>query len=328
MESFSRTLDTYTSSYIAKRRKRRLVIFFLSLVSLALIGLLFFLITTGGSRATPRTEKPTSKQLLYSEWQARNWDLVLLNCSKSLLSAPLDPFYLGFAGLSSFYKANTLPESEERSSLIDQAVVLLRKTLVVTSKTRRKYDIPKAELEYVLGKSYFFKGTAYYNETITWIERSIADGYTGEDSLEFLAVSNAGLGRTEKAISYFESALDKKRGDLLLIAAGKAYFDANKLVESENLLNEALAKSTDVLTREKCRFLIAAIDEKKGDYSKAREQLEQIILENPQSAEGHYRLGLIFQKIGDAVKARSEWRRATAIDPMHSAARLKLSEKL
>jgi tetratricopeptide (TPR) repeat protein len=154
------------------------------------------------------------------------------------------------------------------------------------------------------------------------------DGYIAEDSREYLAVAYAGLGDLPKALANFDAALGHKKSDLLLIAAGKAYLDAGKDDRAEALLLEALATSGDVLAREKCRFLLASIYETRGEAQKAREQIELVITENADSAEAHYRLGLMYQKAGDPIKARSEWRRAVSIDPMHAAARQKLTEKL
>ena len=68
--------------------------------------------------------------------------------------------------------------------------------------------------------------------------------------------------------------------------------------------------------------------EARSESQKARDQIELVISENADSAEAHYRLGIMYQKAGDAIKARSEWRRAVSIDPMHAAARQKLTEKL
>ena len=35
------------------------------------------------------------------------------------------------------------------------------------------------------------------------------------------------------------------------------------------------------------------------------------------SAEAHYGLGLVLEKEGDMVRARSEWRRALKVNPLH-----------
>jgi tetratricopeptide (TPR) repeat protein len=326
-ESFSRTLDTYTGSYVQKRRKKRLLIGLVVLVVLLLCSGSLILLSKGGYLSRGSSGKAVPKKTVLAFWKSRDWDNTLKACETSLQSSPLDSFYVGFAGFSSFYKASELPESEERTALMDQAVVFLRKTLVIADKGR-KVDFPKAEIEYVLGKAYYFKGHSYWDETTKWLEASIQDHYVAEDSYEYLAVSYAGLGNTAKAVTYFEAALAQKRSDLLLVAAGKAYLDAGNDAKAESLLLEALGKSSDVLTREKCRFMLASIYETRTEINKAQEQLELVIQENPQSSDAHYRLGLLIQKQGDTVRARAEWRRAVAIDPTNVEARQKLAEKL
>lgn len=327
MESLSRTLDDYTGSYIARRRKRRLVIISIILFVL-MIGCISLIAISRSARGQQKdNEKTVPKQAVLASWHAKDWDKVLADCSASLLKAPLDGFYLGFAGLASFYKGTELPDGEERSALMDQAVVLLRKTLVLTEK-KRFPELPRPQIEYVLGKSYYYKGLPYWDETAKWLKASLDDGYHAADSLEFLAVAHAGLGQNDKAIEYFEQALGQNRSDLLLISAAKAYMDSGNRDHAETLLLEALSRSEDALTRGKCRFSLSQIYEARGEMKKAQEQIELVIKENPQSADAHYRLGLVLQKQGDAIGARSEWRKAVTIDPMHGEARMKLSEKL
>ena len=108
----------------------------------------------GGSGASGR---PVSKSLILRDWEAKNWDKVLSESKASLQASPLDPFYLAFSGLASFYKGSELPDGEERAALMDDTVIALRKTLVVTSRPGIR-KVPRADLEYVLGKACYFKG--------------------------------------------------------------------------------------------------------------------------------------------------------------------------
>ncbi len=325
MESFSRTLDTYTGSYVARRRRRRLLVVALaSLVLLAIVGVGVLLVRPDGPLGG--ASKPMPKRELLAKFQAHDWDTVLAASETALASFPLDPFYLGMKGLSSFYKAIELPEGEERTVLIDQAVAALRKALVADERTSRV--LPRAEFEYVLGKAYFCKGAAYYDGAVKWLESSIQDGYLGPDSREYLAVAYAGIGDRAAAIRNFEAALQRSRADLLLLAAARAYKDYGQADRAESLLLEALATSQDALAREKCRYALADIYGERSEDAKAEEQLMLALKENAESAEAHYRLGLLYQKRGDPVRARAEWRRAVAIDPMHTASRQKLTEKL
>ena len=215
-----------------------------------------------------------------------------------------------------------LPEGEDRAALIDETVVALRKALATRGR------MPKAQIEYVLGKAYFEKGDSYLDESVKYLEASIASGYNATDSREYLALSYAGLGDKANTVKNFEAALEKGRSELLLIAAAKAYVAADEPVKAEALLLEALANGKDELAKENGRFILGDIYKARGDLGKAEEQYDSIVAKNPASAEAHYRLGLIYQSRADPLKARAEWRKAVSIDPMHAASRQKLSEKL
>ncbi len=326
MDFFSRTLDTYTGSFVARRRRKRLFLYLGALTALLLAGGVFFYIGHAASFSS-KEGKAIPKNRILESWRSQAWDDVLASCESSIQVSPLDSFYLAFGGLASFYKGSELPEGEERAALMNQTVVLIRKTFVVADKGWSA-EIPRAQLEYVLGKANYFKGSSYWDETAKWLEASVANHYIADDTWEYLAVAWDGLGDKTKALRYFGQALSVRRTDLLLIAAGKAYIDADQDARGESLLLEALARSMDTLTREKCRFLLSSVYLGRNEMAKAQYQLAQVLSENPQSTDAHFRLGLLLQKQGDTVGARAEWRRAVAIDPMNLEARQKLTEKL
>jgi tetratricopeptide (TPR) repeat protein len=322
MKPFSRTIETYTGSYLARRRRKRAAVALALLASAALLGAIGVRLAKSGAFAKGGAGRTVSKQKIAADWDAGKWDAVRADTLSSLSARPLDAFYLSFRGLSSFYKGMELPEGEERSALIDEAVASLRKALVSGGR------MPKAQVEYVLGKAYFDKGESYLDETVKYLELSIASGYIGEDSREYLALAYSRLGDKARAVENFEAALAGSRADLLLISAAKAYVDAGEPVKAEALLLELLAGGKDDLAKENGRFILAEIYKARGDLAKAEDQYSLILAKDPSSAEAHYRLGLAYQAGGDPIKARAEWRKAVSLDPMHAASRQKLSEKL
>ncbi len=322
MESFSRTLENYTGSYLAKRRRKRAAIVLASIASAALLGGIGLRLGKSGVFDKINASRPVSKQKIIDDWKAKQWDLVRSECLASLATRPLDAFYLSFRGLASFYQGMDLPEGEDRAALIDEAIAALRKALA-TGK-----GLPKAQIEYVLGKAYYDKGDSYFDESVKYLEQSIDQGYVAADSREYLALAYVALGDKAKAIANFEAALEKSRADLLLISAAKAYSDAGESVKAEALLLEVLAKGDDDLATENSRFILGDIYSARSDLAKAEEQYTLIIAKDPNSAEAYYRRGLVYQAKGDPLKARAEWRKAVSIDPMHAASRQKLSEKL
>jgi tetratricopeptide (TPR) repeat protein len=322
MESFSRTLENYTGSYLARRRRKRAVIALALLASVALLAAIGIRLGKSGAFNKVVAGSAVSKQQILRDWGSKNWDAVRNKSLASLAVRPLDAFYLSFRGLASFYKGMDLPEGEERAALVDETVVALRKALASGGR------MPKAQVQYVLGKAYFDKGESYFDEAAKYLELSIASGYLASDSREYLALSYVELGNEAAAVKNFEAALAKSRSELLLIAAAKAYVEAKEPVKAEALLLEVLANGNDDLAKENGRFILGDIYKSRGDIGKAEEQYDAILSKNPASAEAYYRLGLVHQQMGDSIKARADWRKAVSIDPMHAAARQKLSEKL
>jgi tetratricopeptide (TPR) repeat protein len=322
MESFSRTLDTYTGSYLAKRRRKRAAIALALLASAALLGAIGLRLGKSGAFAKVIANRAVPKAKIAADWDSKKWDDVRSESVLSLASRPLDSFYLSFRGLAAFYKGMDQPEGEDRAALMDESIASLRKALASGGR------MPKAQVEYVLGKAYFDKGESYFDEAVKYLELSMAAGFVASDSREYLALAYVALGDKARAIKNFEAALEKSRADLLLISAAKAYVDAGESVRAEGLLLEVLASGKDDLAKENGRFILGEIHKARGDLAKAEEQLSLILAKDPGSAEAHYRLGLVFQARGDPIKARAEWRKAVSIDPMHAASRQRLSEKL
>jgi tetratricopeptide (TPR) repeat protein len=322
MESFSRTLDNYTGSYLAKRRRKRAAIALALLASAALLAVIGVRMAKSGTFARLGATRAVPKQKINADWDAKKWDAVRSESLASLSEKPLDPFYLSFRGLAAFYQGMELPEGEARASLIDESVSSLRKALATGG------SMPRAQVEYVLGKAYYYKGDSYFDEAARYLELSLASGFMGADTREYLALAYVGLGDKARAVKNFEAALEHNRADLLLISAAKAYEDGGEPIKAEALLLELIASGKDELAKENGRFELSDIYSGRGDLPKAEEQLAQILAKDPASAEAHYRLGLIYQTRGDTIKARAEWRKAISLDPMHAASRQKLSEKL
>jgi tetratricopeptide (TPR) repeat protein len=322
MESFSRILENYTGSYLARRRRKRAIVALALVASALILAVIGIRLGKSGAFAKVAAGTAVSKSQVLKDWSAKKWDVVRSESLASLSVRPIDPFYLSFRGLASFYKGMELPSGEDRAALVDEAIVSLRKALAMSGR------MPRAQVQYVLGKAYFDKGEYYYDEASKYLEMSIASGYLASDSREYLALAYVGLGDKASAVKNFEMALSKNRSDLLLIAAAKAYVEAQEPVKAEGLLLEVLANGKDDLAKENGRFLLGDIYKARGDIQKAEEQYQSILEKNPASAEAYYRLGLVHQQMGDPVKARAEWRKAVSIDPMHAAARQKLSEKL
>ena len=55
------------------------------------------------------------------------------------------------------------------------------------------------------------------------------------------------------------------------------------------------------------------------------EEFNKVLAKNENSADAHYGIGVIYEKQGNIVKARSEWRKALKIQVNHPEALQKMS---
>ena len=304
------------------RRRKRLVKTILSLTALAVVvSAVFLVLPLVRSWKETRQKLPTEEQIL-DAWSDKEYDKILNLCEIGLEQRPLDTLYLVMKGFASFYRGISETDGEVRTTYMDTAVFALRKAMASSS-------IPfKPQVLYVLGKAYYHKGPFYMDEAVRFLEASITEGYTAKDALEYVAVAYSSLGNYEKSVNAFEQALAQEKSDLLLLAAARAYVNFGQPEKAEIAALEALSMTEDAMVREKTRFLLGEIYVARKDYRLAEEQYNLVIEMNPESADAHFYLGLIWQDKGDPIRARSEWRKAVSLDPMHTAARQKLAERI
>ena len=78
--------------------------------------------------------------------------------------------------------------------------------------------------------------------------------------------------------------------------------------------------------RTKGKNVFKQLDMYKEDYEGALKEFENVLKKNENSADAHYGIGVIYEKQGNIVKARSQWRKALKIQVNHAGALQKMSE--
>lgn len=310
----------------SRRRKRFTRILVLAGLAAGILGTAI-LVPSLVRSARARNPRIPSEESILAAWNAKDYDSVLTLTEEGLARRPLDPFRLVLSGFASFYRGVGESDGEIRTRYMDAAVFSLRKALTSPSVPFR------SQVSYVLGKAYFHKGPYYMDEAARHLEAAFQDAEgRGEtppsDILEYAAIAYASLGDHGKSVESFERALSRGKTDLLLLAASRAYVLAGQADKAEITALEALSLTEDSLVREKSRFLLGELYLARGDLRMAEEQYNLILEMNPESADAHYHLGLIWQDKGDPVRARAAWRKAVSLDPMHTAARQKLAERI
>lgn len=313
---YARSSDPYLKKL--KRRKAFLGLAVAAGVVAALAVVALFAVSAIRDKAVPVARQEEVLEL----WRARDYQSVRAACQEALGSMPLDPFYLSLNGYAAFYLSLAEGDAEARSKGMDEAVFSIRKALIAEAAPLR------AESSYILGKAYFHKGVEYYPDAIDYIEEARRLDLVMADTWEYLALAAAGVGRRGDAAGYFEKAMEAKPGspELALAAAlnAREQGDADR---AEALALAARGSSTDDFLTERCDFMLGELLLEAGRPAEALALFEGILARNPESADAWYRQGLVHLQSGDALKARAAWRKAISIDPMHAAARQKLSER-
>lgn len=295
------------------------------IVALGLIAGIYSLVSGSEDKKTASLNdgRSFSKTKILETWSSGDKLLTLEMTRASLDLLPLDPFYLSFDGIAAYYMSSEKPEGDEKQSLLDEAVFSLRKAMASGGK------LPvKAQVEYVLGKAYFQKGLPWYDLAVKYLTQSKEDGYAGKDSEQYLGLGYAGLQNHELAVQHFESALQQEPSDILMLSAAISYKELGNAEKMSELLSKAVASASDALIVQRARFMLGEMAMSNGEVAKAGALYQSIVDTDPRSAEGWYRLGLVFEAQKDPIKARAAWRKATSIDPNHIEARKKLAERL
>lgn len=251
-------------------------------------------------------------------WNNGSYDEILANGKEELKRLPLDPGTLVFSGFAAFHKGVAEVSIEKKLPLINQAIVSLRKALLLP-------QVPlQPEIHYILGKAYFHKGKFYSDLTIEHLMKAREMGYVATDMNEYLGLAYSLVGRFSEASEFFLKAVEKAPSDLLLWTLGQTYFQMQRNEDAIRYLGLAIEKTKDRALEQRCRFLLGEIFTRTKQYTLAQAEYQVILDRNPNSADAHFYLGEIALALGNKDAARTEWRRAFKIDPLHFNANQRL----
>lgn len=306
---------------VKKNRKILLKILLVLCFSVVLTGLV--------STAVYFTKKivfqGNSVQHLKSAWNEYDYRKVYEISSAVLEQRPFNNTALTYKGYASFFLSLSENDTSKSLLFLDEAIINLRLAL----QDARTKTSP--QIEYMLGKSYFFKNSIssfhYYSDlAVEYLKRSVDHGYKSDDIYEYLGLSYASLDMTMESISAFTKALLTRESDLLLLSIGEQYYKAGQLVAAEQYLFRISRDCQDENITDKSHLLLGKIYTEQKKYDEAENEF-MIILENKEnSADAYYGLGVICERRGDIIKARSYWRKALRIQVNHPESLRKLAE--
>jgi tetratricopeptide (TPR) repeat protein len=251
-----------------------------------------------------------------------------------LEAKPMDYFLLTLHGFSAYQLAAAQINSHDTQTYIDACIWSLRKALLC------KEGPEDLRIHYVLGKAYYYKGEAYADMAVNFLEAAKDGDYPAGDLPEYLGLAYAAIHDYRSSVAAFSLALDpgaenraedgeapqnRAPSDLLLLSIARSYLALEEADAARAYLVRCVETSRDSNILVAARLLLGEIYGKSGDASGAEAQYLSILEEGGENAEAHFQLGELYAAGGDPTRARAEWRRAVRIDPAHGPARTRLN---
>jgi tetratricopeptide (TPR) repeat protein len=258
-------------------------------------------------------------------WEQGDYGRTFAVSREALAENPLDYFLLVMHGFSSYQLAVAQINSSDTLAYLDACIWALRKALLNPAGAE------DGRVHYVLGKAYYYKGTAYADLAAASLEQARRFSFEARDIPEYLGLAYAALRKYRESVAAFSLALRPGEGpqdrasDILLLAIARSYAELGEAGSARSYLLRCVESSRDSNTVISARLLLGDILGKAGDAGGAEAQYEAIIAEGGDNAEAHYRLGELYAQTGDSTRARAEWRKAYRIDPAHRGARTRLN---
>lgn len=260
-----------------------------------------------------------SVSLLYKDWEQNNYLSVYEKSGLILNKRPLDGSVLALHGFASYYLFTQQIDSTIAQTYLVSAITNLRNAWYRVSESE------KTQIAYVLGKAYYQKGFFYADLAMKYLEIAKQSDMQFDDLSEFYGLSASLLGDYNTSVEAFIDALSKQPSDLLLFTLAQNYLNLQNYEKAKQYFIETIRTTKDELLVLKCRNMLGNVFLLELNYADAVNEFNTIIEKDPNFADAHYGLGVIYESQGDLIKARAEWRKAIRINPVHTGARLKLN---
>ncbi len=250
--------------------------------------------------------------------ESGNYNIVIHDGNPYLERRPYNARILRYIGEAYYYISTSLT-GEEKDESINRAIFLLRKGVVLSN-----FDDVLTKSYYVLGMSYFKKGPLYYELATEYLKKALDSGYKDNIVFEILGYCYYRLGVLNEAIKYLEKTVEISDKDIGHLFLAYAYKEKGMFESAVRELHHLVRNSNDDAILEESYSALAWIDFQEERFEQARINLNKVIEINERSADAYYWLGNIYEKEGDLISARNEWRRALKIDSKHIGAIEKL----
>ncbi len=317
-----RRYDSY-SMVITGERKKKLIKNFIIITVFILV---FFVIGILLRYYFLKRESNRSMSIekLQEYWSLQQYEDVYDLSDKLIEQKPMFSAARMYHGYAAYYLAIEQTEISKALNYIDECINSLR---IVLLNNKKKAE---SQINYILAKAYFqknvFSSYNYYaNLVIRYFETAQKNGFFAPDIPEFLGQAYSQLGMAEESIAAFTEALSIRESESLLKAIGEQYYLIGDYSNAKPYMVRIIQNSKDDVLVQESRNLLGKIYIDENNFTEAKKEFEQILQKNENYADAYYGLGIIYEKQGDMIKARSEWRKALRVQSTHSGAIQKLS---
>lgn len=293
---------------------------FLKIISILLVFFLVVLVFILTFRPIfLHVTKVPSISAVYSAWNANDFNLVHNLTEKILEERPFDNTALAYQGYAYFYLSVAEKEPSVSLNYVNSAINNLRIAM------RNAPASIRPQIYYILGKAYYQKDVlssyVYYADSVVYyLEEALQAGYQADDIAEYLGMAYAQLGMTEESIVSFSNALLTNESDILLLSIAEQYIKNSQPDIAKQYLYQLKTESADEQISLKARLLLAQLHAEEGKFEDALQEYTAILEKNPENADAHYGIGVLYEKQGDLAKARAEWRKTLKLQVNHSGA--------
>ncbi len=300
-----------------RTQHRHLLPAIIAAVAIALVGAMAIILSNHNQRAAiSRTE-------IASLWNSGQIEKTLAESRTAVEKSPFDEYFLTIQGIASYYSALNAQDDETRQQLLEESVVALRKAAAIGVPNRMK-----AQLFYILGKSYYQKGAPWFDLAERSLLLAKKSGSREGDISQYLAILYSSQNDYTGALPWFEQALKNEPSEPLLLSAAVTYRSAGQIEKARDILNQLSLSAKDAKIKLKANVLLSQMKFEAGDIMGAFQGYQQALSEDPLNVDAWLGLGFIYAKQNNTLEARAAFRKVVQIDPTNVDARKQLAGKL
>ena len=300
------------TGFPSRRRSPLLLLLIVTLI--LLVGAVAASLLRGAELFRARVEGYRENLSVGTLWEEGKYAEVAAIAESRLEKSPLDSGALLYSGYAHFYLAVSRLSAEERIDDLERAIIRLRLLKAVDGAERPE------RVDYILGKSYLLKGRYWSDQAVRYLESSLNAGYLADDTYEFIGRGYSALGDLETAVEWYSRAAEFAPTDRLFLTLGREAFQLGRYDDAEGYYLRGIAETRDEALRKRGLSELGRLYYDVGNYGRARDVLEELVLIEPDDPETHFLIGETYHALDDEDSARRSWFRVTRIDPGHVGA--------